>query len=206
VDWFLRTGRLGFESLVETLSRNGIEPHDLSSVLDFGCGCGRITRYWKDWTRTRVHGADYNPRLVEWCRRNLPFARFEVNGSEPPLPFAEGELDFVYALSVFTHLSERAQFAWMQEMARIIRSGGHLLLTTHGESYLDHLPEEDRAAFRSGALVVVEEKAQGTNLCNAFHPAEHVRSRLARGWEVVDFEPMGARGNPHQDLFLLRRP
>jgi SAM-dependent methyltransferase len=206
VSWFLRTGRLGFESLIETLSRNGIEPRELSAVLDFGCGCGRVIRYWKDWKGTRIHGVDYNPRLVEWCRRNLPFASFAVNQSEPPLPFARGELDFVYALSVFTHLSESAQTAWMGEMARVIRPGGHLLLTTHGESYLDQLSENERSAFRSGALVVVEEAAQGTNLCNAFHPVEYVKERLAREWEVVDFVPMGARGNPHQDLFLLRRP
>ncbi len=206
VGWFLRTGKLGFDCLIETLSRNGVEPRELSSVLDFGCGCGRVIRYWKDWKGTRIHGVDYNLRLVKWCQRNLPFASFAVNRSEPPLPFATGELDFVYALSVFTHLSESAQVAWMGEMARVIRPGGHLLLTTHGESYLDQLSEKERAAFRSGALVVVEEAAEGTNLCNAFHPVEHVRERLARGWEVVDFQPMGARGNPHQDLFLLRRP
>jgi SAM-dependent methyltransferase len=206
VDWFLRTGKLGFESLIETLSRNRVEPRDLSAVLDFGCGCGRVTRYWKDWKGTRIHGVDYNPRLVEWCRRNLPFASFAVNQSEPPLQFATGELDLVYALSVFTHLSESAQIAWMEEMRRVIRPGGYLLLTTHGESYLDQLSESERAAFRSGGLVVVEEAAEGTNFCNAFHPVEYVRKRLAEGWEVVDFEPMGARGNPHQDLFLLRHP
>ncbi len=60
-------------------------------------------------------------------------------------------------------------------------------------------------AFLGGSLVVVEEGAQGTNFCNAFHPVAYVRERLARGWEVADFVPMGAKGNPHQDLFLLRR-
>ncbi len=205
VDWFLRSGRFGFESIVETLSRNGIEPREVASVLDFGCGCGRVTRYWKGWASTRVFGVDYNPPLVEWCRRHLSFARFEINTSDPPLPFAEEQFDLVYALSVFTHLPEPAQQDWMSELARVIRPGGHLLLTTHGESYLPRLSEQDRAAFLAGSLVVVEEEAQGTNFCNAFHPVAYVRERLARGWEVADFMPMGAKGNPHQDLFLLRR-
>ena len=50
------------------------------------------------------------------------------------------------------------------------------------------------------------EDVAGTNLCSAFHPAEYVRGVLARGFEFVEHAPEGAKGNPRQDLVLLRRP
>jgi len=71
-----------------------------------------------------VHGSDYNPRLVRWCRESLPFADFRVNGLQPPLPYADGELEFVYAISIFTHLTEALQDAWLQELARVLAPGG----------------------------------------------------------------------------------
>jgi hypothetical protein len=43
--------------------------------------------------------------------------------------------DCIYAISVFTHLSAELQDLWMKELRRIVRPGGHLLITTHGESF-----------------------------------------------------------------------
>ena len=42
-------------------------------------------------------------------------------------------------------------------------------------------------------------------MCGAYHPEIYVRERLARGFQVVEFVPEGAAGNPYQDAYLLRR-
>ena len=89
---------------------------------------------------------------------------------------------------------------------RIVRPEGFLLVTTHGERYLDRLDDDERARFARGELVVRWAEVPGTNLCTTFHPPSWVRERLVpRGFEEVQFVPEGARGNPYQDLFLLRR-
>ena len=49
---------------------------------------------------------------------------FEQSAVEPPLRFADGSFDIVYAYSVFSHLSERVQLRWVEEFARILRPGG----------------------------------------------------------------------------------
>jgi hypothetical protein len=53
-----------------------------------------------------LYGCDYDPKLVEWCLRNLPFMEAAVNDLEQPLRYEAEQFDLVYALSVFTHKSE----------------------------------------------------------------------------------------------------
>lgn len=204
--WFLEGGRLAAGSIRDSLARAGRPLETLDSMLDFGCGCGRVVRHWADLGGTAVAGSDHDERAVAWCVENLPFARFEVNGLAPPLAFAGESFDLVYALSVLTHLTEELQTLWLRELRRVVRPGGFLLLTTHGESYLERLDAEERARFERGEIVVRWEEVAGTNLCTTFHPPDAVRRGLAEGLEELEFVPEGAAGNPHQDLFLFRKP
>src|SRR5438128_2333263 len=71
-------------------------------------------------------------RMVAWCRDHLPGIEFKVNSPMPPMPANDGEFDVVYCYSVFTHLSEEQQFAWSDELHRVLRIGGTLVLTTNG--------------------------------------------------------------------------
>jgi hypothetical protein len=56
----------------------------MSAILDFGVGCGRVARHWNGLS-AEVHGCDYNPVLVEWCKANLPHLRAVTNRLDPPL-------------------------------------------------------------------------------------------------------------------------
>jgi SAM-dependent methyltransferase len=203
--WFLESGRLGAEAIRAALARAGRPVEGLGAMLDFGCGCGRVTRRWAGLDGTAVHGSDQSAEAVEWCRRNLPFARFATNRLEPPLAYDGESFDLLYALSVFTHLPEELQLAWAHELGRVVKPGGFLLLTVHGERYRARLTEAERARYDAGQLVVRWEEGAGSNLCSAFHPSSYVKDRLASPFELVEFVPEGATGNPHQDLYLLRR-
>jgi SAM-dependent methyltransferase len=198
-DWFLRSGRAAFDAIAAHVPLEGV-----SSVLDFGCGCGRVTRYWADFEGA-VCGSDLDRDAVEWCRDNLAFAAFVDNALAPPLVFDNESFDLVYALSVFTHLTEELQLSWRDELRRVLRPGGRLLLTTHGRSYLPRLDEAERERFERGELVVRWSGIPGTNLCSAYHPERYLRETFAAGFTFLELEPEGARGNPTQDLVLLQR-
>jgi SAM-dependent methyltransferase len=198
-DWFLRSGRAGYDAIAAHVPLD-----DTESVLDFGCGCGRVTRYFRD-HHGDVAGSDVNRDAVAWCRTNLPFARFEVNGLAPPLAFDDATFDLVYALSVFTHLTADLQLAWRDELHRVLRPGGRLLVTTHGRSYLQRLDEDERARFERGELVVRWAEVVGSNLCSAYHPERYLRDTFADGFTFLELEAEGARGNPTQDLVLLQK-
>ena len=203
--WFLEGGRLAEETLRGALERAGTRLEDMAAVLDFGCGCGRVMRRLAG-LPGELRGSDFDGPAVEWCRQNLSFATFVHNGLKPPLPFGDGELELVYAFSVLTHLPVDLQHAWVAELTRALRPGGYLLVSTHGPRYLERLNADERAAFQSGEVVVRFEQVAGTNLCTAFHPPAYVKDRLAAELTLVEEVPEGARGNPHQDLFLFRKP
>ncbi len=203
--WFLESGHAATDALTDALARRGQRLDELGSILDFGCGCGRVIRHLAS-LPGELHGSDANERLVSWCRENLRFARFTRNGLAPPLSYAETSFDLVYALSVFTHLPDALQGLWRDELHRVLRPGGLLVASTHGECYLERLTSPERLRFEAGELVVRWAEVAGTNLCTAFHPPAYLRRHLAEGFSLEEHVPEGALGNPHQDLVVLRRP
>jgi SAM-dependent methyltransferase len=205
VAWFLASGRLAADTIRDALERAARPIEEVDSVLDFGCGCGRVIRHWSR-LRAAVAGSDLSGEAIDWCRANLPFARFETNGLSPPLAFGDASFELGYALSVLTHLPEALQHEWMDEIARVVRPDGLLLITTHGGRYVERLDADERRRFAAGELVVRWAEVAGTNLCTTFHPRSWVRRELLpHGFREVEFVAEGAAGNPHQDLYVLQR-
>jgi SAM-dependent methyltransferase len=205
--WFLESGRSSAETIREAAGRHGVDLSSTGRMLDFGCGCGRILRHWQHLAGLEIHAAEPDDRLAEWCARNLPFVSVSRSLALPPLPHESDAFDLVYAISVFTHLTERAQVLWMAELARIIRPRGLLLLTVHGDRYLNRLAPAERESYDEGRLVIRYASASGTNLCCAFHPTHFVRERLATGFDLLEHTTGGfERGAPQQDLVVLGKP
>jgi SAM-dependent methyltransferase len=208
-EWFLEGGRRGARTISDMLALRGRELADFGAVLDFGCGCGRVMRHLAAPAGGRkgpaLYGTDYNRRLLTWCRRNLPVAEYATNRLRPPTSHEDGRFGFIFAFSVFTHLTEVLQLEWIAELHRILEPGGLLLVSVHGDRYVDTLDDPERARYHAGETVVRSADSAGGNRCASFHSEQCVRTRLAAGFEVLEFVPEGALGNPHQDAYLLRR-
>jgi SAM-dependent methyltransferase len=141
--------------IIPLLAEAGIEIASRRSILDFGCGCGRILAGWEDClpAKTRLTGVDVNPTLVSFCRDAIGFARTEQCGAHPPLPFSSHSFDLIYAASVFTHMTKPALREWADEMARISAAGGVLMISFHGNHY-----HGDVNAYEPGALDTLKSK------------------------------------------------
>lgn len=204
---FLESGRVHAHKLIlGTLARNGFALAEFDNVLDFGCGCGRVMRYWAAQDRVHLHGTDYNPKLIAWCRRNLPFADYQVNGLRPPLSYVGGTFDLVYARSVFTHLPEALQSEWLAELRRILRPGGMLLFTVSGRTYRSWMTDDEQERYDAGQLVVRDGDRAGRNLCAVFHPQRWMEERIVQGgYDVVDVVPGREVEYLYQDTYLVRR-
>jgi SAM-dependent methyltransferase len=203
--WFLAFGRAMFDTIVSAAARHGVPVPRMRRVLEFGCGSGRVLRHWQHVRGPEIHGTDYNPALADWCDAHLPFATIGRNQLDPPLPYADASFDLVYAISVFTHLKESLQHAWMAELRRVLVPGGLLIMTTHGSSLRQMLTADECAAFDEGALVVRYEETSGMNLCSAYHPESFVRNTLASGFAVRELMPSGQRELIGQDVYVLEK-
>ena len=64
---------------------------DFNTILDFGCGCGRLIRSLRPlcdpWAT--IHGVDIDPAAIAWCKQNIADASFSVNDEYPPLHFTD---------------------------------------------------------------------------------------------------------------------
>lgn len=183
-------------------------PGDTVRVCEWGCGPGRVIaplRRLLRHSRVQLVGTDYNARTVEWCSQHLHGIEFRKNELAPPLPFAAGSLDCVYALSVFTHLSESQHFNWMAELERVIRPGGLLMLTTHSDAAANRLLPDELERYRAGQLVVRGGVEEGKKWYLAYQPPGFVRETLLARFRVVEQLAAGFfRGT--QDLWVARKP
>jgi len=203
--YFIDSGRSSNQAIRDILKKNGLDISQFRDVLDFGCGVGRIIRHWRTTDGPAWHGTDYNPVLIEWCRSNLKFADFRVNTLSGELPYDAESFDFIYAFSVFTHLSEQLQFFWLNELSRVLRPGGFVYFTTHGDGYVPHLNADEREAYKRGELVVREQQESGSNVCAVFHPPGYIQKIAAPTFRVVDHVPGGGGGESHHDVYLLSK-
>lgn len=203
--WFIRSGKLGQQALLDILAKNGRPLATMENILDFGCGVGRVIRHFHRFRGPRFHGVDYNPLLINWCRRRLSHAEFSTNEAQQKLLCADNTFDLVYALSIFTHLPEDRQFFWVAELSRILKPGGFLFITVHGEYHLKGFPDEAREKFSQGEMSVFGADVAGTNMCNTFHPYQYMKIKFAPHMELMDFIKEGALGNPRQDVYLFRK-
>ncbi len=127
----IQEGRQAAKMIEEAVHREIVEPESITAVLDFGCGCGRVLRHLRGvWPNAQLFGSDVDEQLVNWTRKNLhELAQWHIGDYLPPSEFNPESLDIIYAVSVFTHIDETAQSAWLTEFHRIMKPKGLLLLT-----------------------------------------------------------------------------
>ena len=177
------------------------------SVLDIGCGTGRLLIGWhaEDPTRRTV-GVDINADLIAWNKASLAgVAEWSVGPLSPPLPFAGGSFDVIQMISVLTHLPLDLQRAWIGEVRRLLRPGGAAVITLHGEIYARLLLNDElRAAYERDGHVAVAGAAEGANAFASFHKPEFARELLG----TSEFHERGPRDlfpiASLQDVYVVR--
>jgi SAM-dependent methyltransferase len=108
-----------------------------TSVLDFGCGWGRLIRFFlKDIDAANLWGIDCHPDVISLCRQTNHWCRFELVEPFPPTFIASESFDVIYCYSVFSHLSEQAHDAWLAEFHRILKPGGIVIATTWPREFI----------------------------------------------------------------------
>ena len=182
-------------------------------ILDWGCGHGRVIRYFADIEpHAELHGVDIDADNVGWIQRHLPTVKAIHGPLMPPLPYPDDMFDFIFGLSVMTHLTEGVQRAWLEELQRISRPGALIMLTFSGDTDVAFSSRDLDQTYIANYM----ERGRGTDLAandlaayieepdyykNVKVSASTVRLLAAPYFDVVDvLECMFG----YQDLAVLR--
>ncbi len=185
----------------------GVNFANAHRVLDFGCGCGRTIRWFLRESGAEFRGVDVDAEAIDWCNQHLKRGHFLANAPNPPLPYPAEYFDVVYCLSVFTHLNESMQDAWLGELNRILRPGGALLLTIFSKNAKAGLDAEGQRELQSTGFVHKRsQKLMGLLpewYQTSLHSPEYMRDRLSERFEGTRyFEVPGGM----QDVVAARKP
>ncbi len=94
------------------------------SVLDAGCGTGKICEVAVERGAAFVKGIDLSPAMIEKARENCPAGTFECNDlSTVDL----GQYDVIICGLVLGHIADLDPV--LSKLIRALKSGGHIILT-----------------------------------------------------------------------------
>jgi SAM-dependent methyltransferase len=196
-------------------------------IFDFGCGCGRMSRFLNGARGIIPFASDINANHVAWCVTNLESVTTRLNHSTPPLPFEDGNFDFAYSLSIFTHLDERIAVSWLKDLSRVLATGGILILTTHGYAALETIKTSEvhqrmfemtpevhaklshelaakKYVYFPLSEAIVRAANAGPSYGHTFmHPSYAEENWNQHGLSLLRHIPGGVRG--WQDIFVLRK-
>ncbi|MDQ3587049.1 MAG: methyltransferase domain-containing protein [Actinomycetota bacterium] len=218
-------GHVDLQELDRVLSAHGRPLAHFGDILDFGCGPGRFLRQLRAIAPgARLCGVDQDMEAIAWIRSELPFVETAVGGPLPPLPLPEGSFDLTIVFSVFTHLDEAYQDAWLAELRRLTRPGGLVVATVHGMSKWEAIRSGHMAGEPGLEQMAAEFAGRGflhwtgddwgaffpDYYHTSFHREDYIRDRWARWFDVVDVvEPQPTQPGHHivlsgHDIVLLR--
>jgi 2-polyprenyl-3-methyl-5-hydroxy-6-metoxy-1,4-benzoquinol methylase len=139
-------------------------------LIDLGCGAGELCVYARDlgYEVTAVDVSESNVKNV----RSLGLAA-QVADLNRPLPFEDNSFDFAILVEVIEHVVNAELL--LKEIARILRPGGQLLLSTPNHAYYGN---------RFAALIGKPPKEEGYHF--RFFTRKLLESKLAEaGFQIV---------------------
>jgi SAM-dependent methyltransferase len=178
-------------------------------VLDWGCGCGRVSKYFFE--KSDIFGVDINKNAVDWCVQNLS-PNYSVSELNPPLSFPENHFELIYGVSILTHLSFEDQRNWIEELIRVTRKGGIIILSYHGLNSLIrfNLPQESFSQLNETKYLNIgksdslgKDSEVGSRYYDAVQLASSFNKIISQSEIELSFHS-GVFGN-HQDVVVIKK-
>jgi 2-polyprenyl-3-methyl-5-hydroxy-6-metoxy-1,4-benzoquinol methylase len=195
---FIESGSRVYDEMNSVLKPVGKQLKDFQYILDFGCGCGRIIRAMKTRLPHSIFcGTNIDNEAIKWLKKYYKkYGEYDINPYWLPSVYGENQFDFIYCISVFTHLPEDLQFAWLEELKRISKPGAYLICTTHGKKHYEKIRGgELEIILNKGFLYLHEGKKAWTNRLpdfyqTAYHSTNYIRNKWSNWFSIIDIKEL----------------
>jgi len=192
----------------------GLRPEH--SVVDVGCGTGRLAYQLSKWGLRNYHGYDIVDGLIEDAAkrvRNKSYRYGIIENEHIPLP--DNSRDFVCFFSVFTHIPHHLSYRYLMDALRVLKPGGRVvfsylaydcpehwshfaaMIANRGQEPINQLMTHDQVRWwseRLNANMVKQEEG-----LEPYFPIEHPVT-LDNGAEMID------KGAVGQSVCVLEKP
>jgi len=122
----------------------GKDPKEMS-VIEIGCGSGRITRALAE-VFGQVYAVDISDEMVRQARESLsgrPNAHVFRNSGSDLQVLGDMQADFAFSYIVFQHIPSREViYSYVREVHRLLRPGGLFKFQVQGDASLVASPED----------------------------------------------------------------
>ena len=211
----IRNGYASAQLIAAWAAECGADMGPAATIFDFGCGCGRVLRHWPRFTKAAVQGCDLRADSVDWLTRHMPFGRYFAGSQTPPIAVASGSVDVLYAISVLTHLDRQSQIDWLAEWRRMVKPGGVVIATFHGEDMIDkrfgHMPAARQRMLdrlRDGGGASFTQDRGWDNIFPDFYQTacnstEYVKAEWTRHFKIAKLVPSGGFANLQNAVVLV---
>ncbi|PIZ94429.1 MAG: hypothetical protein COX81_03640 [Candidatus Magasanikbacteria bacterium CG_4_10_14_0_2_um_filter_37_12] len=99
------------------------------SVLDIGCGTGRLYHLLDKFQDIDYIGLDQSEGQIEMAKKDFPNTKY-VLAEMTKLPFPDNSFDIIFCIATLHHLpDEGTRLNALSEMHRVLKPGGYVLLT-----------------------------------------------------------------------------
>eukprot|EP00584_Thalassiosira_punctigera_P018571 CAMPEP_0172554886 /NCGR_PEP_ID=MMETSP1067-20121228/56890_1 /TAXON_ID=265564 ORGANISM="Thalassiosira punctigera, Strain Tpunct2005C2" /NCGR_SAMPLE_ID=MMETSP1067 /ASSEMBLY_ACC=CAM_ASM_000444 /LENGTH=300 /DNA_ID=CAMNT_0013343347 /DNA_START=385 /DNA_END=1287 /DNA_ORIENTATION=+ len=114
------------------------------TILDWGGSSGRSVSMMKAaFPSIDAHLADPIRKSIQWANANIPNITGYASPINPPTNYESKQFDLIFAISIWSHYNfgpgetingdkRGSAIRWLEEMRRIIKPNGYLVITTHG--------------------------------------------------------------------------
>jgi SAM-dependent methyltransferase len=159
-------------------------------VLDFGCGAGRTLRHFLPEAGTaEFWGVDIDAPSIDWLQKVLsPPLHTQLAPVDPPLGLEQGSFDLIWAISVFTHLTDTS-IPWILELHRLLKPEGLLVATYMGRWTSAHFTGEPWDDDRVGMNVLRHNQDWDIGGPMVLMSDWWVRAHWGRAFEIVEIAP-----------------
>jgi 2-polyprenyl-3-methyl-5-hydroxy-6-metoxy-1,4-benzoquinol methylase len=183
-----------------------------TSLLDFACGYGRLTRFLVTKLRpSQITVADVEKGAVDFVT-----STFSVSGFYSVFDASElrhsSRYDLILVASLFSHLSRDSWEAWLAKLYGLLSHNGLLIFTTQGQALFDtHDPVTKAAALveEKGFYFLPTNETAGrlavTDYGQTYVNFEWVKGRIEAHslGKLLNYYPKGMWGR--QDVYVVKR-